>query len=275
MQIQTIPSHPGFKDMTGWRFDRLRVIGYAGRHGADDHLWWCYCTCGRELRVSGRGLRRGYNMSCGCWQRELTSIRFRGKRTARFIDLTGRRFGFWLVLREAPPDLVLSIDRQKRVGRRTMWECRCDCGTVKTIKASRLQAGKSRSCGCHRYDNLRAGPTHPAYRTGRTHDMRGYVRIRIPEHPAAVHNQVFEHRLVMEAVLGRYLTPDEVVHHKNGIKDDNRPENLELWTKAHPPGQRVSDLITWAKEFLALHEPAALKKITVPPDALRRLKLAK
>jgi hypothetical protein len=69
---------------------------------------------------------------------------------------------------------------------------------------------------------------------------------------------ILEHRWVVERRIGRRLLSHEEVHHINGVRDDNRDENLELWSTSQPAGQRVEDKVAWAKELLALYEPGAL-----------------
>ncbi len=79
------------------------------------------------------------------------------------------------------------------------------------------------------------GKETPGWKNGKyTDKATGYCYIYQPFHPFAKNGRyVAEHRLVMEKHLGRYLTRDEVVHHLNGIKTDNRIENLKLSTKSH------------------------------------------
>ncbi len=84
-------------------------------------------------------------------------------------------------------------------------------------------------------------------KSGEIHDRDGYVLVRLPEHPHAVGGYVRRARLVMERSLGRLLTAQEVVSHKNGVRDDDRPENLELHATA-------SD---WARESLLGNARAA------------------
>lgn len=80
----------------------------------------------------------------------------------------------------------------------------------------------------------------------------GYVFRFDPDSPHAGGNKlVYQHRLVMGEKIGRPLERHESVHHVNGIRSDNRYENLELWIKGQPAGQRIQDQVRWAREILA------------------------
>lgn len=133
--------------------------------------------------------------------------------------------------------------------------------------SSHLQGHHCRACANER---LRASTTVslPKNEAGmdRARVASGYIWVHTgKDHPGAQGTgYMFEHRYVMEQYLGRTLYPGETVHHKNGVKDDNRLENLELWSGKHTPGQRVADLVAYAKEILRRYEPSVFALETNP-----------
>ena len=85
---------------------------------------------------------------------------------------------------------------------------------------------KRKACYTKRYEQA----YH--WKGGKIKDYNGYILVLNHEHPFKnIKNYVYEHRLVMEKHLGRYLKSTEQVHHLNGIKDDNRIENLGLFVE--------------------------------------------
>ena len=98
--------------------------------------------------------------------------------------------------------------------------------------------------------------------SGGVNPVTGYRFVSVPDGDPYYDSgkRVQEHRLVMAHMIGRALLDDENVHHKNGDRLDNRPENLELWSRSQPCGQRVEDKVSWAKDILALYDPNCLKQ---------------
>jgi uncharacterized protein (DUF1330 family) len=110
----------------------------------------------------------------------------------------------------------------------SVWECRCECGNLKIVNSLSLTQGKVKSCGCLKSDSKKR-ELNPMWISGETM-VAGYKQIKLQEHPHS-NNQgyVFKHILVMEKILGRFLVEGETIHHINGKRDDNRPENLRLF----------------------------------------------
>lgn len=126
----------------------------------------------------------------------------------------------------------------------------CEKQFLTNIFHSKKQVYCSRRCAlkatCEANPNRYKGDKGSNWKGGKI-IVRGYVMIYAPDHPTVLKGKarpyVFEHRLIMEKQLGRYLLPHEQIHHKNGIPSDNRPENLELWSNhpGQPHGQRADE----------------------------------
>lgn len=114
-----------------------------------------------------------------------------------------------------------------------IFDC-AQCGThvERYISPSEITKGKAKALYCSRTCARRAlsGERHHAWAGGRYVNEQGYVLVHSPDHPNAdARGYVREHRLVMEAAIGRLLRDGEVVHHINGTRADNRLANLRLY----------------------------------------------
>lgn len=151
--------------------------------------------------------------------------------------------------------IIKEVDFEKGNPRKVL--CKCDCGKEKVIRWTSLRNEHTKSCGCLIVKTRKqtTGKKHPNFTGGKYITNKGYVILRKPNHlNSRVNGEIFEHRWVMSEHLGRALLPEENVHHINGVRNDNRLENLELWSSKQPKGQRVKDKLKWAKDIIELYK---------------------
>lgn len=121
-----------------------------------------------------------------------------------------------------------------------------------------MNASRARKLCTGHYDQLyRGDELRPLRKAGEWQQWetttKGYVRRRRTDPETGVRQNQWQHQWVMEQHIGRPLEPGEEVHHINGVRDDNRIENLELWSTRQPKGQRWQDKLEWAHEMIRLY----------------------
>lgn len=127
-------------DLIGQKFGRLTVVSRLSDH-SNGWKWHCICDCGNEIDVVGSSLKHGTTKSCGCLAKETriqTGKNSKGRKSARFIDLTGQRFGRLTVIQRVENSKAGMV----------RWLCRCDCGNTTITTTAHLRDGHTKSCGC-------------------------------------------------------------------------------------------------------------------------------
>ena len=169
------------------------------------------------------------------------------------IPLRGRWYGNWQpkTCSRCGDEYTPSGPAQRFCSQRCLRGARdcANCGAEFLLStANRANLYCSRHCA---YEHKKAQG-----KQGRYVNRDGYVRLSVPAGTVGRQGdgRMLEHRFVMQEHLGRPLARDEDVHHVNGDKTDNRIENLELWVRSQPRGQRATDLLDWARAVVARYE---------------------
>lgn len=138
------------ENLEGGRFGKLTVISYAGKDSYGHALWKCYCDCGNEKIIRSTNLKGGESKSCGhCGQIQISP---------------GMRFSKLIVINKAGTDSNRNI----------IWDCKCDCGNIKTVASSSLRLGIVKSCGCLNENDLSGKKFNRLSVISRDYSKRGH-----------------------------------------------------------------------------------------------------
>lgn len=127
------------KDMSGQKIGRLTFLYRYFQNTKDRKAQWVTrCDCGEVVIVSGKEVRCGHTLSCGCLRKDIV----RNQREDFRENILNKRYGKLIVLSE---DGYRKLPDGRNI---RMVKCQCDCGNIKSITASYLIDGSTKSCGC-------------------------------------------------------------------------------------------------------------------------------
>lgn len=130
------------EDLTNRTFGKLTVLYRVKNMGKTRGAKWrCECSCGNIVDILASNLKRGHTLSCGCLQKEKTSL-------THCIDETGNKYGRLTVI-ERSKDYISPSGIH-----RTTWKCKCECGNIVEVSANSLRKGLTTSCGCYRIEKV-------------------------------------------------------------------------------------------------------------------------
>lgn len=228
-------------DLINSRFGKLLVLDSISIPGKNHRYLVCQCDCGVKKNVRKDVILKGRAKSCGC-SKDSKNIKYNKICKGCSTEYLGSKVQEFCCVKcykkhpEIKENIRLNRIKYYHENGEEFREYQRDW------HKKRLREKKGLPLDTPRLTKL-PGEGYIS--------KHGYKYVGIKGHPLAnKHGRVSEHQLVMFNHLGRLLKKGETVHHKNGIRDDNRIENLELWSTSQPSGQRVEDKIKWCKEFL-------------------------
>lgn len=229
------------EEMIGKKFGRLKVIERVENNQSGRTQYLCECDCGNKKIVTGKYLRNGNTISCGCYNLE----RVRKMGLNNFKDITGQRFG-----------RLVAIGAIGKLRTNILWLCQCNCGNITKVASTELLQGKTKSCGClkketpyrvlKKYNTYDLSGEYGIGWTSNTNEefyfdledynlIKNYCWNKHQGYLEAADNQkiIRIHRLIMNAPKGY------VVDHISHNTLDNRKINLRIATYSQNSMNRI------------------------------------